>query len=1721
MEHTMIRRYAIAITLSVIAAVGLLRSVSVGAMPRAQTDNQPVTLAGSGQSRTVLPDGRWVLLGGQGPNGPVWTVSLFDPSTQTTIELPARLIEPRAWHTATTLPDGSVLVVGGRGVTGNVLASAERFDPATETFTPVEMPGATAQAGHTATLLTDGRVLIVGGESESQGPRTESELWNLETGTVTRVPGIQPRISHTATLLADGRVLLAGGTAGDPRTGSAAEIFDPRTNIVTPLTTPLPDDGGIPVVMEVRPARGATDVPVNATVTLRLSHPVRIDTVTDPHVMLSGPVGSVSSHIVPAEGGRLVFVRPLDALAPNTTYTVTVTGVTDDAGATLVADPWTFTTSATSKTANGTDSETWIPDQVGGNGWRTNLPASPWQQLKPLQAPPGVTALAGQILRLNGQPLAGVTLEVDGQSARSDGTGRFLIRLDKLSAGHVELWIDGRSANRVNATYGTYEVGVSIRAGQTTALPYTIWMPVLDTAHVVTIPSPTTSEVVVSTPTIPGLELRLAPNTVIRDHEGHLVTAITITPVPLDRPPFPLPAGVEVPLYFTVQPGGAYIYVSGTTGQRGGRLIYPNGLHLPPGALMNFWRYEPDGPGWDVYGHGRVTPSGQQVVPDPGVEFYEFTGAMVASPGFAQPNGPTLGDPNGRDGDPVDLNSGLFVLRKTDLSLPDVLPIALTRTYRQADARSRAFGIGATHPYDVFLVGTTFPYTYIDLILEDGARVHFDRISPGTSFEDAVYEHVTTPTRWYKASITWNGNGYTLTRTDGTVWTFPEAFNASRPTQGALIGVRDRYGNTITLTRDANSNLTRIVSQNGRAITLTYDTSDRITQIQDNIGRIVGYIYDGSGRLWKVTDPEGGVTEYTYDATHRMLTVKDARGIVFLTNEYDASDRVFRQTQADQTTYQFAYTLDGQGRVIQTDVTNPRGFVRRVTFNTDRYSLSQVEALGTALERTTTLTRQAGSNFLTAVTDGLNRRTEFTYDSAGDVLTMKRLAGTPDTATTTYSFEPGFFQPASVTDQLGHTWTASYDSNGRLTGGNDPLGHHWTVTMNSAGQVTSVANALQNTWQIGYTGGDLTSVTDPLSAMRRHFVDSGGRAAAVTDALGQMTRFAWDRLNRLTSATDALGGQNAFAYDPNGNVLSLTDALTHVTNYTYDSSDRVDTRTDPVVHAESRQYDANGNVTQVTDRKGQVTVSQYDALDRPTLVTYANSATIAYTYDAGGRLTQLADSANGTITRTHDGADRLTQETTPQGTVSYTYDADGRRETMTVSGQPTVSYGYNNADQLTSLTQDGATVAITYDDVGRRSSLTFPNGIVATYGYDGVSHLTSLAYTLASTTLGNLTYTYDAAGNRTSVGGSWARTGLPAALASATYDAANRIASWGATGFSYDPNGNLASDGVTSYSWNARDQLTDLSGGVSASFAYDGVGRRRGKTVSGTTTNFLYDGWNFVQEQSSGGTPTANLLTGLGVDETLRRTDSAGARDLLTDALRGTLELADASGTLQTHYTFEPFGATTVSGATSTNTQQYTGRENDGTGLYAYRARFYSPALQRFLSEDPIEFAGGDVNIYAYVGNQPTMRQDPLGLDSTQVGISIPVIGVPGGVGAGPSFAIVFDDFGGVYWQVGVGVGTGGAFGMRVPGGPVSPGWDFSGSWGNGLFGFQCNWGGSCGGGLSSRGPWAGPGYTFPVPPFPFPIPDASHLPFPPPGPPDRRPWQPPPRQQPPLGGRK
>ena len=130
------------------------------------------------------------------------------------------------------------------------------------------------------------------------------------------------------------------------------------------------------------------------------------------------------------------------------------------------------------------------------------------------------------------------------------------------------------------------------------------------------------------------------------------------------------------------------------------------------------------------------------------------------------------------------------------------------------------------------------------------------------------------------------------------------------------------------------------------------------------------------------------------------------------------------------------------------------------------------------------------------------------------------------------------------------------------------------------------------------------------------------------------------------------------------------------------------------------------------------------------------------------------------------------------------------------------------------------------------------------------------------------------------------------------------------------------------------------------------LNRRSSKTINGTTIAYVYDGAQAIAEVTNGSI-SANLLTGLMIDEALARYTQAGARTYITDALGSVIAQASDTQAIDNYYAYTPYGETTALGPDGGNASQYTARENDGTGLYYYRARYYDPVLKRFIAEDP------------------------------------------------------------------------------------------------------------------------------------------------------------------------
>jgi len=1205
----------------------------------------------------------------------------------------------------------------------------------------------------------------------------------------------------------------------------------------------------------------------------------------------------------------------------------------------------------------------WIPTKRDrGTDWVSNRGASTWAALPPLSAKPGATAVAGQALKLNG--------EGSKASAVTDATGRFLIA--DAPRGRRVLLVDGRTARERGERYGIYEIQTQVAGGRTNAIRDTIWMATLDPAGDLRVPERTTKPMVLKNPRVPGFEIRIPAGSTIKGVDGKPVRRLNLTAVPTDRPPYPLPEGVTVPAYFTVQPGGAYL-------SKGAQVVYPNYTGLPSGQRTDFYNYDPDDRGWYVYGKGTVTKDRKQAVPDPGVRIWEFSAAMEQVGNPKPKNGP----PPPKcpcDGDPVDLGTGLFIDEKTDLTLPDIIGADLTRTYRQGDSNDYGFGYGTTSPWDLRLARVE-DYKAVDLVMPDGGAVRLNRISPGTAREDAVFAPDGEAGKWTGAKLRWSTPLYLweLETRDGTVYEFPWYLPVS--------AIRDRHGNALRIRRyRATGAPTQVTTPSGRWLKFTLDDQERIVGVRDNGGRTVSYTYDASNRLATATDANGGVTTYRYDATGQMTSIVDPKNVTWLQNVYDTTGRVTQQTLANGGRYTFAYTVDADDRVTKTTVTDPRGFGREVAFDATGQPVRDTVAKGTLDEQVTAYERDA-SGRVVAWVDPLLRRTTYEYDARGNVTAVTQLAGTADAVTRGLTYD-AYGNVLSTTDELGFETRYRYDDRGRLVAEVDPTNRETTYGYTGGGvRPTSVTDPAGKTTKLTYDGSDLVAAEDPLGRTTKLQVDVLGRTTAMTDPLGDTTRFDFDDGNQIRKITDPRGRDTSYAFDPNGNPTSLTDARGTTHPATYDAMDELATWNDGLARTHRIERDLLGNVTKATDRKGQLTTRKYDGLGRLTFVGYGTggtatsptyASTITYTRDKANRLTKVVDSVDGTTTFEYDALDRRTKEISPRGTIAYAHDKAGRRTSMTVTGRPAVAYTYDDAGRPTAITQGANDVRIAYDPAGRRETVTLPNGVTQRRTYDAAAQLTQLRYERAGALLGDLQYEYDAAGRRSAAWGSLAATVLPAPVASATYDAANRMTKRDATTLTYDLNGNLTADGTRIYTWNARNELASVKvGTTTTTFAYDGLGRRVSRTVGkNPITRFLSDGWDVVHELD-GSTVTSTLLSGFGLDDAFAQSTATATRTHLTDALGTSVATVDAAGTL----TKTPYG--TFGESTDTTTARisgFTGAQHDPSGLVFLRARYYSPDLKRFISEDPLGMAGGDANSYAYVRNDPLSLVDPMGL---------------------------------------------------------------------------------------------------------------------------------------------
>ena len=1183
---------------------------------------------------------------------------------------------------------------------------------------------------------------------------------------------------------------------------------------------------------------------------------------------------------------------------------------------------------------------------------------------------PGATVLAGQVLDENEKPIPGVSIKLGGTTQTTlgitDAGGSFLVSL--AVAGPQVFLIDGSTANAGGISYATIPVTLNIQAGVVNTLGFVPHLHVQPTTQ--TLPVAPAVATPLTFANVPDFQVTIPAGVTIIGWDGQVNTQIGVRPVPLDRLAIPPPPpGVETNVVYMFSFGK----VGGGTPSAPVPITFPNTVGAYPGQQVELWFFNeaPDGTApnaWQMFGLGTVSTDGKLIVSNPGVGIPRFCcGASFPRRPPPPPNNPpaeNAPEPSPEQcptcGGPIDLASGIVYYTATDLTLRGRIPISVTRRYRTLDPTVGPFGAGGRHRYEVFVRGVTS-----DLVLmltPENIRPRFVRQIDGT------YANLDLPT-YRGAILTRNPDGTTTLRyKDGMVWTFNSA--------GWLIRQTDRNNNTVFIQRDSQNRVTSLVEPAGRELTFSYAGSDlKVQQVTDPLGRTVQYAYDGSNRLVQVTDPAGGTWHYTYDAEGRLATITDPRGIITEQNTYNSNGRLIQQVQADGGSFQISYQVVA-GTVAAVTMTDPNGNRTTYRLGPGRILTEATDALG---QRTQT-PRASGSKLITSRIDALGRETRYTYDGTGNVTAVTDALGNVQA----FTYEPTFNQVLTNTDSLNQSTTFTYDAKGNLTGIADPLNQATTFGYNASGDRTSVTDPLNHTTNLEYDSvGNLTATTDPLGNRTERNYDAVSRLIAIKDPKGAVTRFSYDAMDRLVSITDPLNGTTTFTYDPVGNLLTVTDAKGKSTTHTYDSMNRLATRTDALNRTESYTYNLNGNLKTVTDRKGQVTTHTYDTQNRRIRTDFADGSFITYAYDPAGNLVGITDSQTGTMTRTYDALNRLISEVTPQGAITYAYNQANRRTQMQVNGLPPVSYQYDGNSRLTQIHQGSQTVTLDYDAANRRSILILPNGITVTYAYDTASRLIAQTYTAAGGPLGGLTYTYDASGNRIGTGGSWARTGLPDPVTPTDYDAADQQLGFGPTTQTFDANGNLLTQtdasGTTTYTWAARNRLIGINGPtLTASFTYDVLGRRISKTINGDATTFHYDGLDAVRETGAAG--EVSYLRTLATDEALARTDATGTQVYLADILASTVALTDDNASLGTEYTYEPFGQTAVSGVAASNALQFTGRENDGTGLHYYRARYHDAGRGRFTAPDPLGMGGGGTNLYAYAGNRPTLDVDPLGL---------------------------------------------------------------------------------------------------------------------------------------------
>ncbi|MEG4322317.1 MULTISPECIES: FG-GAP-like repeat-containing protein [unclassified Microcoleus] len=841
---------------------------------------------------------------------------------------------------------------------------------------------------------------------------------------------------------------------------------------------------------------------------------------------------------------------------------------------------------------------------------------------------------------------------------------------------------------------------------------------------------------------------------------------------------------------------------------------------------------------------------------------------------------------------------------------------------------------------------------------------------------------------------------------------------------------------------DADNNQTGNIDAKGNRTNKVYDARGRLIREVDPNQKVTRFEYDAANQLKAQVDANSSRTEYKYDELGRRIDVTEGATTAIASTrktEYDKVGNVTAEIDGNNNKTQYVYNARNRQTKI-TDALNgvtnfeytPTGNLKAVTDPLLRKTaftydpLNRQKTVTDPKLNTTTYTYDKAGN-RTKITDALNRTTEYTFDN------LNRQIGTKNPLTyTTKSTYDANGNLLRFTNELGEETAYTYDKKDRVTAVTDQLGNTISTEYDANGNVSAVTDGLGNTTRYGYDAlNRQTTATDALNKVTTTAYDNVGNIASITDPLNNKTSYTYDELNRRKTETNLpLNRTRSYTYDPAGNLLTAKDGNNRTRKFVYDQLNRPKEEqwlnsTNAPIRTISNTYDAAGQLKTINDPDASYALT-YDLAGN--LETVDNAGTpnvpnvlLKYAYNNVNNPISVTDTINGqlrgTKSFTYDDANRVTRITQSGNGVSskrvdLSYDAAGQVKDVTrysdLNGTGLVAkseYVYDRGGRLTGLSHAKentilANYAWTYDFANRVTGFNSPSGSTS-YSYDKRDQLTGADYSSQS----DESYSYDDNGTRTNSG---YQTGSN-----------NQLQSDGVYNYQYDGEGNLTkrtdivTGEVTEYSWDYRNRLSQVvgknAGGSvikSAQYSYDGLNRRIVKEVDADGAGsaapqferLVYDGQQIALTFDGGGNQTHRYLYGVQTDQILAD-EGVGGSVLwpLTDNLGTVRDLVDSNGVILNRIGYDSFGKVTAQTNPGVGFRfGFTGRELDAeTGNYYYNSRYYDPKGGRFISEDTVGFAGGDVNLYRYVGNSPTNYTDPSGL--IPVPLAPPVAAPPAG----------------------------------------------------------------------------------------------------------------------------